>query len=396
MGIILPLKLVDNHIELHIPEKYIPPEAIKEKLKAVKVKKPRILETTAYIYGGGGVKIRYVYRGMPPRPYAVKIPRTGVSGLIEKGIPLDLTLTHVYHDGVWEEVKEKPVLHPTTWTKRRWRAEIPSAIRYKYIIEPGTPVRLSYTEYITEWVKLKTARLTIYCYREKYEVYYNAKTRKAVWRIPEDIECYTNLQQGFIDKTSPSAECHFDGNKIYIDFIFSGFAGKFISSKTRYAYRSMAVRNYTTIEDTDYPFLAEIRAFIITTCPKTFYQDKTRYMKLLDALRITCENMVYFFTTSIRAAEKKGSVYYETKPIYLVEQPEVETYGEEDNVKVSYGETEPYPYYRVIKYIRIINEETYKRRSRKPYVYHNDRIERDLHMSGIVEIDKHGFVWLRR
>ena len=394
MGVILPLKQVEKKIELHIPEEYIPEEAIVEEFKPIKIEKPRILQTTAYIYGGGGVKIRYTYRGTPPRAYAVRIPRVGVSGLIEKGIPLNLTLTHVFIDGRWEEVIEKPVLHPTTWTRKRWRAEIPSAIRYKYIIEPGTPLRLSYTEYVEKWVKLKKIRLFIYCYGDIYETYYNPEARNAIWVIPDNIESYQNLLQGFIEQTAPSAECHFDGNRVYIDFIFSSFAGKYISSKTRFAYRSMAVRNYTATEEVDYPFLAEIRAFIITTCPKTFYQDKTRYMKLLDALRITVENMTYFFTTSIRHAEKKGAVLYEITPVFLEEMPEVETYGEEDNIKLSYGETEPYPYYKVIKYIRIINEQTAKRR-RKPYIYHNDVIEKELRMNSIVKIDKNGFIWLR-
>lgn len=380
MGIRITMTLEDNKPVLHIPEKSIPKHL--RRPQPIRLPQRQEYETTAYIYGGGGVKIT---------PEGIKIPRTGVSGPIpEIGIPTDLVITHVFKDGRWITVEEKPVLTPIRWSPRRWRASIPVSIRYKYRIVPGTKVRMMYTEYVTRFV---VPKLKIHHLSKEYYADWDEENRWMTWYVPEDTPCYDTLALALKERIYAGAECHFEETHVNIDFIFSAFGGKYISRKTGYAFRNMAVRNYTATVEIDYPLLVEIRAFYLTSCPKEFYQDEKRYIPLLDALRITVQNIVYFFTQSIRHAEKEGKVTYETTPI-SIEEMEVEVLGEEENVEVDYAEADPFPFYKAVKYVRIINEQTYKRRKGKPYIYHDVDIEEELKIHPLVEI-KDGFIWMR-
>jgi len=230
------------------------------------------------------------------------------------------------------------------------------------------------------------------------------------WIIPDHIVCHPILKRSLELGVTPECECHLVNDIIQVDFIFSDVSGKFVSRDLGFAYRSMAVRNYTATVDVDYPFLVEIRATILTNCPKEFYQNPHQYQRLMDALGITVANMTYFFTKSVRHAEKVDKVkFIQTRidklkiadldydPVVFEEYPLInETEGEEENMKISFGETMDYPFYKAIKYIRIINEQSYKRRGDNDYIYLNDEIEDVLHKNPLVDVDANGFVWITR
>ena len=376
MGVHIPFRMEDDSIELWISGRFI------KKYIPTPVEKQITYETETYVYGGGGILTT---------PEGLEIPRGGVSGRLP--MPADLTMTHIKRAGRWVEIPEKPTLHPRTWSSKTWRSGIPISIRYKYRILPGMPVRATYSKYVTEFI------VPIYNLGKTYYARWDGERKSVVWTVPERNECFEAVKAGFDVGVAPNAECHFELDGVHLDVLFSPFAGKIVSGKLRYAYRNMAVRNYTATAELDYPFLAEIRAFYLTPCAKDFYQEEDIYMTLLDALRITILNMVlYFFTpakegnkySGLSYAEKiKGAVSFTAKPITA------ETLGEEKNVKVHFGEAEPWPFGKAVKYVRVVNEQSFKRK-KGPYVYHNDIIESTLKTNPYVDIDRNGFVWEKK
>jgi len=424
VGTLAPVKKIDNRLEVEIPNEILPSEYITP--KPTELATERIIETTTYVYGGKGPTpeegleeaIKLVKQVPSRYRVGIGMPARWVR---EYGYPIDLRLVEVYdiRKGEWIHVEEEPVLKLVPWGRDRWRAQVPVRIARKYDMyafpekhplfkKYAMPVRLRYKYYTTELRPPKTPRI--------YHVglYYTPTwiKNKWIWRIPKDIECYEPLLTGIETGVSPSAECHYEDGCVNIDFIFSGFAGKLVARKIGYAYRNMAVRNYTSKEEIDYPLLIEIRAFYISNCPKELKKKKKKYMELSKALEITVYNMLrYFFEQEapkeipgvgvfkniynpILTAESKGKIEYTTEGVSM-EEYEIEVEGEEKNVKLDFGETEPYPYYKCVKYIRIINEQVYKRRKKKPYVYHNDEIEERLKLHPDVEVDENGFVWKR-
>jgi len=247
------------------------------------------------------------------------------------------------------------------------------------------------------------------------------------WRfiIPKEFECYPVLLQAFkmIPPIYPLAEVHRMGEIIYLDFYFYSDQGRLVSEKMNYAWRSMSVRNYVAAATVDlgYSLLIEIRTSYISSCPKRFYQIKERpvydkdALTLKQALGTTVYNLLqYFFPhakegkySSVSYAEHMGTIEYTTEKVDLKRR-----YPRLRNVPriISLGEdsTEPweltaYPYYKAIKYIRIINEDCYKAQEFTRYIYTNDDVERVLYQNEEKQLEKgfprrtwldqNGFLW---
>lgn len=238
------------------------------------------------------------------------------------------------------------------------------------------------------------------------------------WRIPKTIESYPILEKSITLNIYPSGECHLDEGIIYVDFIISKAAARVVAEAMGYAFRNMAVRNYTaTSEIIEYPFLCEIRATYLSCTPKMFYQptEKQQY-NLKKALEITVYNLMqYFFPSSkkgqkyssISFAEHIGSIEWTNNRVNLKQEypkiknaPDITSYGDSTDEEL---EIPRYPYYYAIKYIRIINEDVYKDRTWKRFIYNNNKIEGmllraedDREMNQLpsrIWIDDNGFVW---
>jgi len=160
-------------------------------------------------------------------------------------------------------------------------------------------------------------------------------------------------------------------------------------------YRNMAVRNYSASVEIDYPFLAEIRATIVTNKPVTWldelgYLRRTPRMRLITALKITVKNMLMYFLRNVRHAEKKDKVGFSEDVVDLdfLDEYDAMTEGTEINVKISVGEAVSVG--KVNKYIRVINKASQDRK--KPWIYLNNRIENDLKKMEVI-VDERGFCW---
>lgn len=248
------------------------------------------------------------------------------------------------------------------------------------------------------------------------------------WRliIPKEIECYPVLLQAFlmIPPIYPLAELHRVGNIIYLDFYFYPDRARMVSEKMNYAWRSMACRNYTAAATVElaYPFLCEIRISHISSTPKRFYQIKERAvydkeaLTLKQALETSVYNLLqYFFTpakegykySSMSYAEHMGKIEYTTEKVDLQRRyprlrnvPRITSIGEDSKEP---WELTAYPYYRAIKYIRIIGKWAYKNQNFTRHIYLDEDIERVLYQNeerrveaGLprrIWIDEAGFIW---
>lgn len=246
------------------------------------------------------------------------------------------------------------------------------------------------------------------------------------WRIPKTIESYSVLLQAFkmIPTIIPLAEVHRMGDIIYLDFAFHPDSGRLVSSKMNYAWRSMACRNYTAAATVNlgYPLLIEIRVSHISSTPKRFYQIKERAvydkgaLTLKQALETCVYNLLqYFFPSakkehkysSVSYAEHQGTIEYTTEKVDLRRRyprlrnvPRITSIGE---TSIEPWDIMEYPYYRAIKYIRIIGKWAYKNRDFTRHIYTDDDVERVLYQNeekrlemGLPRrlwIDDNGFVW---
>lgn len=236
------------------------------------------------------------------------------------------------------------------------------------------------------------------------------------WLIPEDIVGYPNLVLALEQGYYPYCELHQLGvGTIHADVFFNMPDAAIVSKTSMVAYRTMSVRNYTATVHISYPFLAEIRATYVTTVPKAFYKEPS--MSIEKALAITVYNLLqHFFQpaspelpySKLSYAEYKNKVHYTQQKLYLpneyplvTETPELLVEGEESNIEISYGEIPDTPYgrdnhfYRCIKYVRVVNEYSYKYRQKmkSEYEYHDDQITQTIQGIDAVEIDGQGFVW---
>jgi len=254
----------------------------------------------------------------------------------------------------------------------------------------------------------------------------NYAPNKWRWRIPKDIECHPVLTTAITMNIFPDAECHLAPLEdiIFVDFIFTKASARIVSEKVGYAFRNMAVRNYSATMETDYPFLCEIRATYITSCPKSFYQpDEIHHTKIKKALEITVYNILkHFFPkvkkeyeysimswadhidaidfvtsrVNIRRRHPKIPVDTRWKEKYMEYESEGEGVQEEFKIEAK-------RFYQCIKYVRVLNEASYKAQDLERWVYtdididsiilakQHDRIAMGL--SPEVEIDSNGFIW---
>ena len=247
------------------------------------------------------------------------------------------------------------------------------------------------------------------------------------WVIPKEIVSYPVLLQGFnmIPPIYPLAEIFRHGEVIYVDFVYYSDEGRKVSEQIGYAYRNMAVRNYTAAAEIDlgYPFLCEIRATYISSMPKKYYQINEHPVytkKICDTLKKSLETTVYnllqyFFKpakkgqkySTISFAEHDGKIEFTTKKIELQKKyprmknvPEIKSLGEESTDR---WDIMAYPYYRCIKYIRIIGKWAYKNQNFIRGIYLDDDVERVLDQNNekrledgyksAIWLDKNGFVW---
>ena len=245
------------------------------------------------------------------------------------------------------------------------------------------------------------------------------------WIIPHEIESHPVLLQGFkmIPPIYPLAECHRQNKIIYVDFFYYSEGARKVSNAINYAYRSLACRNYTAAATVElgYPLLIEIRCSFISSMPKRFYQIKERavYEKKALTLKQAIETCVYnllqyFFThakqgkySTVSYAEHMGKIEFTTEKVNLQRKyprlknvPRISSLGETTTESWNILE---YPYYRAIKYIRVVNEYCYKNQDFTRYIYTNDDVERVLYQNeerrieaGLpraIWIDDRGFVW---
>lgn len=219
-----------------------------------------------------------------------------------------------------------------------------------------------------------------------------ARVDKRTWNVIDDTAILT-------------AEHSFDDALEIIKIRFDEKDELIKRLKKRY-YRYMHVRNFTSTEETGYPFLAEIRATYITTKPVDIITtDMGKKIKIMDALRITTQNILYYF---FKARKKDGSLGGSTlihaERLGKVKQTEgkvsigffdeiVETEGTEEGKEISAGEITGFPLDYAIKYVRVVNEHSI--RAKKMFIYLNERIEEELRKAGCI-IDSKGFVWKPR
>lgn len=243
------------------------------------------------------------------------------------------------------------------------------------------------------------------------------------WVIPDTIEGYNVLIESLRRNYMPIAECNKYRGRVIIDFMFRRPAARLISEQMNIAYRNMAVRNYTATEDIEYPFLAELRSTYLTAMPKMYYQpeDKIydlkmspngflhdgRFMLLKNALEITIINILeYFFDrpkpkedgkiapySKMSWAAHIGAIDYVKDKILLRKRfPEFPKtiYMDYETDTTHHGQENQF--LTCIKYVRVLNESSYKSHELDRYIYLNDIINEVLKKQGL-EIDSNGFVW---
>jgi len=244
------------------------------------------------------------------------------------------------------------------------------------------------------------------------------------WRMPKEIDCYPVMVKAIGMNIYPEAQCHREDEIILIDFIFSKPSGRVVSEAMGYAFRNMAVRNYTATVEVDYPFLCEIRATYLSSCPLTYYQpDETHNIMLKNALEITVYNILqYFFQkskpenpySSMSWADHIDKIDFTTTAVKLrrtypkikIDEPWKGKYldytAEGEGVPSEQFGVEK-QFYQCIKYVRVLNESSYKEGGIDRWVYTDADInsivlanQRTRMIAGLkqeVDVDMNGFIW---
>lgn len=368
MGLQIPITESMGQYVVDIPEEYVP------LVRPVEIPEKVMISANTYVYGGGGiVKID-----------DIQIPRTGIWGNLP--IPIGAKLTHFRKTprSKWIYIPEEPKILPGFWRPGFWRASIPRDIRVKYRILPDMEVQLVYTERVSAWL------VAVYHLGKEYYARWYPRIHIVRWVIEPDNQCYNAIDTSFKINVASSCDCHIERDLINADIIFSNFGAKQISKKTGITYRNMVVKNYVkTRKIGDYPELMEIRVTYLMCCYRENYQSTVEYMKLMDALRITLDNLMWFFIPGLRTGEKKGIL----KIVQEIEISE-ETTGEEELKKVSYGEVSMFPFYIADKYMRLLKK-------RGEYEYGNAEIDKIVNGKilpdgTMIVVDQNGFIWMRR
>jgi len=420
MGVKEEVYYYGNRLAVDIPPAILPDEY--KVPKPTRMLYPRILERYTYVYGGRGPtpeeSVGAAISAAAHRRYRVGVwvPRRWVE---EYGFPTDLKLIRIYNPvrNEWIDVTERPSLTLVPYGEGRWRTEIPIDIVRKYNMyafptrHPDYPeyamkVQLQWTSYTRVLIPKKPV---IYHFHRHYEPEWNREKKRWTWIIPDDVAndegLYIAMEMAGspeaarrLSSPRPDAEMHYENGVVELQFLIPRAWDKSVASRLGKAYRNMVVRNYTLREEVKmeeevtYNFLIEIRATLITTPPREFYQGHGRHMPLVSesdmaALNITCYNILrYFF---LQTAEVKGHFY---NPLLSPEfRGKVEeTVGVENNKEVDFGEVEKERFGYVIKYIRIVNKSS-KRRG-KDWIYTTAEIDERLKRMGAI-VDANGFVW---
>jgi len=252
------------------------------------------------------------------------------------------------------------------------------------------------------------------------------------WVIPNTIESFPVLQTAMNMYIAPEAQCHLSDLKdvIFVDFVFNRVSAVVVAENTGFAFRNMAVRNYTATVDVDYPFLCEIRATYLSCTPLSFYQpDRFHHTRIKEALQITVYNLLqHFFSrltnretgeelpwSTMSYADHIDSIDYTTNAVNLkrtypsipVKQKWEKNYMDYTSEGEAISDEEfgiqEKKYYYCIKYIRVLNESSYQSQQLDRWVYLNNTIEnminerqRNKMIAGRpaeVEIDQNGFIW---
>lgn len=433
MGHLIPISWYSKEEEklaVAIPERFIPVKREKLPVEIREIYVPRQMTAVTYKYGGR--------------------MRVGVYGDIkpEEGLylPVDLKLIAILRENEWKPIEERPLLNIVYWREKRWRAQIPTAIRRKYNIVPGETVLLEYTSYVTSWDEwydyrkwIKTVEkkaiyvLKIYHLGTIYETdIFDETTRRWIWIIPDDIardEALLFAMRGpLVVPSIPQAEIKYNVEKNYLELDFTikpRETDRAVAEAYGRCRRNMRVKNYTVSErwrrerilagEKDYPFLCEVRVYYLSTQPKEFYESKKTYMTLDEALRITLSNVIYYvlhrdFFPSF--AEEKLDVS-EEEITYEWEGEVVRTDGSEINREISFAEARTVwdcrrvgvrgekQFHRFCSHIRSKFQYCYKEiwiynitafRKGEAYRYTNSEIE-DLLVERGCHVDENGFVW---
>jgi len=311
--------------------------------------------------------------------------------------------------------------HKRTETGYYWRVWIPNRVQKVLKLQPKT--------YAFAWIRGYTLpyKISRPVRREVRNVivehmgiqYSPERITEDRWRwvIPETIESYSVLKNALAMNITPIAEVDRRGDLVIVDFSFSKPAGKVVAERMDFAYRNLAVRNYTATTEIDYPFLCEIRATYLTATPKQFYEPQDqlyiiqpgqmsdkRFMEISEALKITVYNVLSAFFQHAKPEHKYSTMswadhidaieYVTTKVRLHKAYPKLprSMYTEYETDSDRRGENE---YYRCIKYVRILNEQSYKRKNLDMYVYLDEDISDVLMARHDVEVDANGFVWER-
>lgn len=255
------------------------------------------------------------------------------------------------------------------------------------------------------------------------------------WVIPHTVPCYPIISTAFSMNITPIAQIHKLEKKIIIDIVFthpSKVAGYMVAEKMGYLFRNMAVRNYTATVEVDYPFLCEIRATYLSCCPIIYYHSKQYVTKLKQALETTVYNMLENFFphdsnketgkryphSRMSYAEHIDTIDWTNSMVRLRDKYR-ELYRDADGDAKGYmeytangdqpdelalGELSEKKLYYCIKYIRVLNESSYKPiYDINRWEYTNSRIEatiqgyqREIMDQGFEMecfIDENGFIW---
>ena len=418
MGIETRVYRLNDDLAVNIPEAVLPPSSIQ--LVEERVETPGFeAETTSWVPLLTG-------RRAKDGRLAIHVPFDVMDGLgfdpdKELGVRLygyrTWLRSHIHHRWPYGAVRDRRV-----WISSKLvdRLRIHDYEYYPVIIRGTTLPRVEIRMVPRE------VRNVVVDHMDKEYIADNYAPNRWRWIIPKEIESYPVLSQAFrmIPPVYPLAELHRLRELIYSDFTFPGALGRSVSAQAGYAWRNSAVRNYTAakIVDLGYPFLCEIRCSFISSTPKRFYQIKERAvydkgaMTLKQALETCVYNLLqYFFPhakeeyeySSMSFAEHEGTIEYTTEKVDLQRRyprlrnvPHVTSLGEDSTEP---WELTEYPYYRAIKYIRIIGKWAYKNQNFTRHIYLDEDVERvlyDIEQSRLANgfprriwVDPRGFVW---
>lgn len=371
---------------LIIPERYIP--TIEKKI--LPRKKSVNVEVTRY--GGKGKTIRPGIEGFYP-------------------IPLDMTITHIYRNGKWIRITEKPMGQPGKRRENVWRSQIPAKIYRQYNILPRDYIRIAYKTITPDFIVPIQYR-DIISYARWYPAY-----KTAFWIIPEDLTDFPTIKQGYL-LGSAIADLFIYNNQIYIDFIFPGVERDLIR-KGLGGYRVSAVIN-VSLKDKDskkYKFKCDIRTQFLSVLQRTMYIDPNdNLIPITDCCAWTNKNLLdgnnllWNVSKGLKSNQDVRDKHFNRNKItHFRKEPEITTenvktgkiielkniYQGIESESISYGETfvqageeygRPYPFDHAIKEIDYPIRKT---------IYYNKDIEKTFPDKWIW-MDQNGFVWWRR